>query len=141
MELHDVEIIGLHPGKALLDSFDDIFPGKDMSVSLPGRGLCRPDETAAFAGQVEFGAPMRDVTADPLFAQPIVDRGVDIVDPGIERGVQNGFRLRFRDIAAARHAAQFHCPVAQHGDRQSGPSEFAFCYRHVHPPCPIRVGS
>ena len=107
MELDDVEIVSLHPSEALLDALDDIFSGEDVGVALPGWSWCRADQTAAFAGQIEFRAPMRDVTADPLFAQPIVDRSVDIVDAGVEHGVEDRFRLGFGDIAgrAAPHAA------------------------------------
>ncbi len=93
MKLDDVEIVGLHPSKALLDAFDDVIAGEDVGVALAGRGLCRADQAAALAGEVIFRAPVPDVTADPLFAHPIVDRGVDVVDPGIEHGVQNGLRL------------------------------------------------
>jgi len=134
MELDDVEIFSLHPSEALLDALENVVPGEDVSVALPRRGLCRADQTAALAGEVVLGAPGRDVAADALFAQPIVDRGVDVVDPGVEHGVQNNFRLRFGDVAAARRPTQLHCPVAQHRDRQPGASEFSLWYRHADPP-------
>src|SRR5271165_4754681 len=71
MELDDVEMVGLHPGEALLDALDDVVPGEDMLAALPGRSGRRTNQTAALAGQVKFRAPMTDVTTDPLFAQPV----------------------------------------------------------------------
>jgi hypothetical protein len=135
MELDDVEIIGLHSREALLDTLADVVPGEDMLATLPGWSRRGAHQTTALAGQVEFRAPVRDVTADPLFAQPVVDRGIDIVDAGVERGVEDGFRLGFGDVAPARHPAQLHRPVAEHRDRQPGASEFPRWYRHAHPPC------
>ena len=50
-------------------------------------------QTAAFARQVIFTAAVRDVAADSLLAQPVIDRGVDVIDAGVEHLVENGFGL------------------------------------------------
>ncbi len=43
---------------------------------------------AALGRQVELAAPGTDVLANALFANPIVGRGVDKVDAGIENGIE-----------------------------------------------------
>src|SRR5215472_18251407 len=102
MELHDVERVGLHPRKTLLNSRHDVVARKDVCPPLATRRWGCADQTAALAGQIIFSTPMRNIPANPLLAQSIVDRGVDVVDAAVEHLVENGFGLLFRDIAAAR---------------------------------------
>jgi hypothetical protein len=66
---------------------------------------------------------MPDIAADALLAETVVDRGVDVVDAGIEHGVEDRFRLALGDIAGARGAAQLHRAVAEHRDLKSGASQ------------------
>ena len=80
VKLHNVEIIGLHPHKALFDPGHDVVAGEDVLPPLAARRRGCADQTATLAGQVIFSAPVRDVAADPLLAQPVIDRGVDVVD-------------------------------------------------------------
>ena len=134
MELHHVEIVGLHPEQTLFDPRYDIFTGEDVLPPLAARcGGCA-HQTAAFAGQVIFSAPVRDIAADPLLAQPVIDRGVDIIDAGVEHLVENGFRLGLSHVAGTRSPTQFHRSVSQGRDLQSRPPELSFCYGHSHPP-------
>ena len=46
-----------------------------------------------------------------------------MVDPGVEDGMENGFRLGVRDVTAPRSATELQGAVAQHGDLESRPSE------------------
>src|SRR5215470_13435060 len=114
VELHHVEMVGLHALEALLDARRNVFPGEDMRAALAARRRCRPDQASAFAGEEILVAAMTDVAADALLAQSIVDRGVDVVDPGVEHRVEDGFSLILADVAAARCAAQPHCPITEH---------------------------
>ena len=75
---------------------------------------------------------MADIAADPFLAQPVIDRRVDVIDAAIEHLVKNGLGLRLGDVAGARRTAQFHRPVTQGRDLQSGPPEFLPFYGH---PC------
>ena len=134
MELHNVEIIRLHPHKALFDPRHDVVAGEDVLPSLAARRRGRADQTTAFAGQMIFSAPVRDVASDPLLAEPVVDRGVDIVDAGVEHLVEDGFCLGLGDVAGTRGPSQFHRSVAQGRDLQSRPPELSFCYGHSRPP-------
>src|SRR5207302_1166539 len=68
--------------------------------------------------------------ADPLLAQPVIDRGVDIVDAHVEHLVENGLCLSLGDIAGARGPTEFHRSVSQGRDLQSGPPELSFSYDH-----------
>jgi hypothetical protein len=73
---------------------------------------------------------MRDVAADPLLAEPVIDRGVDVVDAGVERLVEDGFGLGLGDVAGTGSSTQFHRSIAQGGYLQSGPPELSFYYGH-----------
>src|ERR1700737_209245 len=68
---------------------------------------------------------MPDVAADALLAEPVIDRRVNVVDPGIEHCVEDRFGLGFTDVAGARRAAQLHRAVAEHRYLQTGAPEFA----------------
>src|SRR5215472_1297963 len=116
MELHDIKIVGLHPGKTLFDTRHDVVAREDVCPPLTARCWRCADQTAALAGQIIFSTPMRDIPANPLLAQSIIDRGVDVVDAAVEHLVEDGFRLLFRDIAAARGSSYLHRPIAQGRD-------------------------
>ena len=109
---------------------NDIVAGEDVLPPLAAWRRGCADQTAAFAGQIIFIAPMRDVTAEPLLAQPVIDRGVDVVDTGVEYLVEDGFCLSLGDVAGTRGPTQFHRPLAQGCDLQSSPPELSFCYGH-----------
>src|SRR5207245_8055887 len=94
-----------------------------MRARLPARGGWSAHQTAALAREIVLGAPVADVTADALFAHPVVDRRVDVIDAGIQHGVENGLRLLVRHVAATRCSTQLHRAVAQHRDLQSSSSE------------------
>jgi hypothetical protein len=61
---------------------------------------------------MKLRTPIGNVAASPFFADAIVNRGIDIIDAGIERGMENGFRLSVCNITATRHATQLHGSVA-----------------------------
>jgi hypothetical protein len=57
VELHDVEIVGLHPFETLFDPRHHVLAGEDVWPSLIARSRGRADQTSAFAGQIIFSAP------------------------------------------------------------------------------------
>src|SRR5216684_9214347 len=118
-------MVRLHAGKALFDTGDDVLAREDVRAALAARRWRRGDQAAAFAGEVVLVAAMPDVAADPLLAEPIVDRGVDVVDPGVEHGIEDCLRLAFGNFAGTRGAAQLHRPVAEHRDLKPGSSQFS----------------
>jgi hypothetical protein len=123
VELEHVEIIGPHPAEALLHARQDIVAGEHMGAGLAARSGWGTHQATALARQIVFGAPIPDVAPDAFFAHTIVDRRVDVVDPRVEDGIENDFRLGVRDVTAARSPTELHGAVAQHGDLQSRPSE------------------
>ena len=123
MELHHVKIVGAHAGQALFYPRQDIVPRKDMRAARTARGRPRPDQAAAFAGEIIFRAPIRNVAANTFFADAIVNRRIDIIDTGVERGMEDGFCLDLCDVPATRSATEFHGAVAQYGDLEARPSE------------------
>src|SRR3984885_3856266 len=93
MELHQIEIVGLHPRQALLYTGNDVVAREDVRTDLSDRCRRRTYQAAAFARQVVLGSPVGDIAANTLLAHAIVDRGVDVVDAGIENGVEDRFGL------------------------------------------------
>src|SRR2546428_701574 len=106
MELEHVDVIRLHADEALFDTRDDIVAREDVWVPLASWGRGRADHTAAFTRQVVLGAPVRNVAPDTLLAESVVDRGINVVDAGVESGAENGFCLRLGDLTAAQDAEQ-----------------------------------
>ena len=96
-----------------------------MRAALAAWGRRRTNQAAAFARQVVLGAPVRDVAADALFAEAVVNGGINVIDAGVEHGVEDRFRLGLGDVTAARRPTQFHGAIAQHSDLKPGPSEGA----------------
>src|SRR5260370_2716481 len=93
VELHDVEIVGLHPFETLFDPRHHVLAGEDVWPSLIARSRGRPDQTSAFAGQIMFSAPGRDITADPFLTHPVLDPGVAVIDSRVAHLSENGFRV------------------------------------------------
>jgi hypothetical protein len=58
MELHHVEVIGLHAGETLFDTRHDIFSGEQMRTTLAARRRRRADQATALAGKVITVATM-----------------------------------------------------------------------------------
>jgi hypothetical protein len=111
--------------RARLDTGDDVLAREDVRAALAARHRRCADQAAAFAGEVVLVAAMPDVAADPLLAEPIVDRGVDVIDPGVEHGIEDCLRLAFGNFVGTRGAAQPHRPVAEHRDPKPGSSQFS----------------
>ena len=130
----DVEIVGFHPHETLFDPRHRILAGEDVWPSLIAWSRGRADQTSAFAGQIIFSPPVRDITADPFLAQPVIDRGVDVIDSGVDHLAENGFRLGLGDVAGARGSSEFHRSIAQGCDLQPGPPKLSFCYGHSRSP-------
>src|SRR5438445_156514 len=128
-----IVILVLNPDKTLLDPRQHILAGEDVLPPLASRRRRSADQTAAFARQVIFSPPVRDVAADPRLAQPVIDRGVDVIDAGLEHLVEDGFWLGLGDVAGTRGATGFHRSVAQARALQSGAPELAFSYGHPRP--------
>src|ERR1700692_632303 len=104
MKLHQVQIIGLHSNQALFDAGEDVVSGEYVWTGLPAYGRSA-NQTAALAREIIFGAPVRNIAADPLLANAVIDRSVDEVDTGVEHGIQYGFSLRVRGVPRPRGAA------------------------------------
>src|SRR5262249_57204742 len=119
-------MVGPHAGEALLDAPHDVVAGEDVRAPLTSWRSGRSHQTTALARQIVLGASIADVAADPLLAHAIVDRRVDVVDAGVEHGVENGLSLLVGDVAAAGGPAKLHGPVAQHRDLKARPSECSF---------------
>ena len=58
VELHQVEIVGLHARQALLDAGDDVVAREDVRADLAARRRRRAHQAAALARQVVLGAPV-----------------------------------------------------------------------------------
>ena len=101
VSLEHVDVIRLQADEALFDTRDDIGAREDVLVPLASWGRGRADHTTALAR----GTPVRNVAPDALLAETVVDRGVDVVDAGVESGVENGFCLGLGDLTAARGSA------------------------------------
>ena len=129
VELHQVEVVRLHARQALLDAAHDVLGVKTWGKRPFARRAagCRPGpgEAAALRGEEVLGAPVRDVLADALLGDAVVDRRVDEVDAGVEHGVEDALGLLVGDVAAARRAAQLHRAVAEGGDIEAGAAERA----------------
>jgi len=125
MELHHIKILGLHPLQALLDTRPDIVAGIHVAVALVAWSRVGADHAPTFTRQVVLGPPVRHVAADALLTQAIVDRGVEIIDARIERGIKDGLGLCLCHVASTRSATEFHGSIAQHGDVQPGPSQLS----------------
>ena len=80
---------------------------------------------AALGGKVELGASVGDVLADVFLGLPVVDGDVDVVDAGVQDGVEDCRRLIGRQWAshAGDHAAQFQGAEAQGGNVEPGAAE------------------
>src|SRR5262245_31289061 len=116
-------MVGPHAGQALLYALQDVIAREDVRTGLAAGGGRRSHQTAALAREIILGAPGADEASDALLAHAVVDRRVDIVDAGVEDGVEDGFRLPVRDVPAAGSAAQLHGAITQHGDLQARSSE------------------
>jgi CO/xanthine dehydrogenase Mo-binding subunit len=99
MKLQHVKVVSLHAGETLLDTRQDVIAGKDVRAALAAWGRRRSNQIAAFARQVVLGAPVRDVAADALFAQAVVNRGVNV-------SVTGGSSVTFKTGWAVDQAAQ-----------------------------------
>src|SRR5690606_28364774 len=64
VELHDVEIVGLHTDEALLDGRADVLSREAVRLALRIRHVGRLDRAAALGREVELAAAVRDVPAD-----------------------------------------------------------------------------
>jgi len=74
----------VHAGEALFHARQDIVTGKDMRAALAARGRRSPHQAAAFAGEIIFRAPIRNVAANAFFADTIVNRRIDTAIPAYE---------------------------------------------------------
>jgi hypothetical protein len=101
VELHDVEIVRPHAPQALVARINYTVPAIVVEArqwdTVPGpfigteHGIIQG--AAALAGQVEFRPAVRYITADMLLRLSVIDSDVNVVDPGVQRGVQDFARL------------------------------------------------
>ena len=97
---HAEQIIGMHPSEALFDARPDIVAGIYMAVALTSWSGVGTGHATTFTRQIVLRPPMCNVAADTLLTQAIIDRGIKIIDAGIEHGVENGFGLRLSHVAS-----------------------------------------
>ena len=124
VELHEVEMVGAHPPKALLDGGADVLGREHVGrpLSLDGWRLVHGAPT--LAGEEVLVAPLRDVLADELLRHAVIGRRVDEVDPGVEHRVQDLSRGAGVDVAACPiAAAQLHRPVSELRDLEAGAAQ------------------
>src|SRR5262245_21048503 len=100
MELNHIQVVGMHPSEALFDARPDIVAGLHVLIALAAWSGIGADHTITFARQIVRRPPMRNVAADSLLTQAVVDRGVKIIDAAIEHGVEDGFGLRLCHVAS-----------------------------------------
>jgi len=86
MELQEVYPIGPQPDEAPVHAVAN-------GLRRPRLALVAAGDVAALRGQSVLPPPVGDGAADELFAEPIAGSGVDVVDTGVERGVQHLGRL------------------------------------------------
>lgn len=72
MELHHIQIIGVHPSETLLDTRQDVVAAIDMGVALAAGSGVRAERAPTFAGQIVLRRSARNVAADALLTQAIV---------------------------------------------------------------------
>jgi hypothetical protein len=102
----------MQPSEALFDARPDIVVGVHVWVALATwSGVCA-DHATTFARQIILRPSTGNVAADALLTQAIVDRGVEVVDTGIEHRVEDGFGLCLCHVASTWGATQFHGPIA-----------------------------
>ncbi len=89
VKLDHVQVVRLHALEALLHARDHVLPRENVRRSLAGRRLRRAHLASALGGKEVLLTPARDESPDELLAHPVVDGGIDIVDPGIEHGIQD----------------------------------------------------
>jgi hypothetical protein len=98
----------------------------DVRSGVDVLSLRAADHAAALRGEEVLVAAVRDEAADSLFAQTVVDRGVDEVDAGVEHTMEELLGLAVREGGAARVTAQLHRAEAEDCGFESGPSQRAF---------------
>src|SRR4029450_621477 len=89
--------------------------------------------TAAFCGQYELAAAVREKPADVFLAAPVVVRCVDEVDPAVDDCVQDLLGLGVLDRPAAPNPrpTHLHRAVTQLGHRQSRPAQQVLRHRLI----------
>ena len=66
---------------------------------------------------------MSDELADEFLAAPVVNRGVDKVDPLVEHRVEEAAGIIVADVGTCRLSPQLHGAKAKGRDLQAGPSQ------------------
>ena len=125
VQLHEVEVVRLHPAQTLVHPGQDVRAAEVVRVALPWRGRRSSDQAAALGREDVLVPTMRDVLTDELLRRAVVDRGVDVVDPLVQHIVQHSTGLfgRNRSTAAARRAAQLHGSKAENRRVDAGAPE------------------
>src|SRR5262249_49163163 len=107
------------PAQALLDAGRDIRAGIDVLLAVLAR--VDADLAGAFRCEDEVCAAVRERLADQQLAQPVVDGGVDVVDPEIDHPVEEGDGVALVDGAGPWRPCELHGAIAEPADRKAGP--------------------
>ena len=103
MHLDQVQVISSQVPEALLDASADVRGAVIVGGEhgLPGWHRRR---AAALGGEEELAAARAEVAADQLLAAPVVDRGVDQVDPRVKQLAERLSERARRALAQGRKA-------------------------------------
>ena len=119
MKLKNVEMVCSHPLQTGFEiSPDDILVPDMFGFQVV---LMLDRRTAAFGGENEFLATRTDESADPLFGNTVIRRGIDEVDSRVQYEVQKLFRRGIADNADSPgfRTSQSHASVAELADAQT----------------------
>src|SRR5262245_16649929 len=119
VDLDYIEIAGPEPAETLFDPRRHVLASVDVLFAAILRSL-DADLARALRRQDDVGAPVLQRLADQLFAQPIVDPGVDVIDSEIDHAVDEPDGVALRDGAGARRTRELHGAVADPADDEVG---------------------
>ena len=72
---------------------------KTCGLRWPRGARARHPQAATFAREIIFRAPICNVAANTFFAYAIINRGINIINADVRRGMENGFCLGLCDVS------------------------------------------
>src|SRR5215203_2887 len=140
VQLHHIDVVGSHPGEALVQTAEQVLLGPNMG-SVVGALVAAYYRAAALCGQYELIAAVREEPADVLLAAPVVVGCVDEVDATVDDRLQDLLRLGVLDSPAAPDSwpAHLHRAITQPRHRQTCTSQHALRQRHVTHETPVLI--
>ena len=87
--MEHIEIMGLHPSEALFDAPPDLVAGIYVAVTLTSWSRISTGHATAFVARWYSTADVQCSSRCNLLAEAIINRGVKIIDSGIEHGIED----------------------------------------------------